>query len=180
MRRGCVCIRHTEYNLLPLCRYRRWHSFGEPIFPRYGYINVRRGHFIGGNSCRVCRSGTRGWMRFTERWRSGAGESGALQLLAARRKGLREREGEVEALAEAPEGQEGVRGEVACGHLAVRLLVAARRTVAFKPADQQVDAGAAVLADSRSTAARAGRQLAALPWTWRDGWRRRKVERNED
>lgn len=57
-----------------------------------------------------------------------------------RRRGcLREREGEVKALAEALEGQEGVRGEVAHGHLAVGLLVAARRTLAFKPADQQVD-----------------------------------------
>lgn len=82
---------------------------------------------------------------------------------------LREREGEVEALAEALEGQKGVRGKVARGHLTVGLLVAARWTLALKPADQQVDTGAAVLADSRSTATRAGRQLAALSWTQRDG-----------
>lgn len=111
----------------------------------------------------------------------GAGDPGEQRLVAAgRRRCLREREGEVKALAEALEGQEGVRGEVARGHLAVGLLVAARRALALEPADQQVDTGAAVLADSRSTAARAGRQLAALSWTQRKGWRRRKVERNED
>lgn len=81
----------------------------------------------------------------------------------------------MKALAKAFEGQEGVWGEVACCHLAVGLLVAARRTLAFKAADQQVDTGATVPADSRSTAARAGRQFAALSWTQRDGWRR-----NED
>ena len=75
---------------------------------------------------------------------------------------LREGEGEVEALAEALEGQEGVRREVARGHLAVGLLVAARRTLALEPADEQVHARAAVLADSRSAAAGARRQLAAL------------------
>lgn len=74
----------------------------------------------------------------------------------------------MEALAEALECQEGVRGEVACGHLAVGLLVAARRTLALKSADQQVDAGAAVLADSRGAAARAGRQLAAISWRRRE------------
>ena len=105
---------------------------------------------------------------------------GKLQLVAGRRRCLREREGEVKALAEAFEGQEGVRGEVSGGYLAVGLLVAAWRTLALEPADQQVDTGAAVLADSWSTATRAGRQLAVLPWTQRDGWRRRKVERNKD
>lgn len=78
---------------------------------------------------------------------------------------LREREGEVKALAEALEGEEGVRGEVARGHLAVGLLVAAWRTLALEPADQQVDAGAAVLADPRGAAAGARRQLTALTWT---------------
>lgn len=85
---------------------------------------------------------------------------------------LREREGEVKALAEALESQEGVRGEVARGHLAVGFLVAARGTLALEPPDQEVDTGAAVLADSRGAAARAGRQLAALACTQRG--------RNED
>lgn len=75
---------------------------------------------------------------------------------------LREREGEMEALAEPLESQEGVWREVAGGHLAVRLLVAARRALALEPPDQEVDAGAAVLADSRGASARAGGQLAAL------------------
>lgn len=66
---------------------------------------------------------------------------------------LRERKGEVEALAESLEGQEGVWGEIACGHLAVGLLVAARRALALEPPDQEVDAGAAVLADSWDAAA---------------------------
>lgn len=70
----------------------------------------------------------------------------------------------METLAQTLEGQEGVWGEVASGHLTVGLLVAARRTLALEAADQQVDAGAAVPADSWSAAARAGRQLAALSW----------------
>lgn len=82
-----------------------------------------------------------GWMRsesqITERrWRSSAGDPGELQLVAGRWRCLREREGEVEALAEALEGQEGVWGEVACGHLAEGLLVAARWTLALEPTDQ--------------------------------------------
>lgn len=132
----------------------------------------------------ACRGRVCGWMKsesqITERRWNSASDPGELQLAAGRRGCLREREGEVKALAEALEGQERVRGEVACGHLTVGLLVAARRTLALKPADQQVDTGAAVLADSRGTAARAGRQLAALAWTRRGGWSRRKVERNED
>lgn len=96
------------------------------------------------------------------------------QLVAGRQRRLREREGEVEALAEALEGQEGVRREVARGHLAVGLLVAAQRTLALKPADKKVHTQATVLADSWSAAARAGRQLAALSWTQRDGQRRRE------
>lgn len=109
-----------------------------------------------------------------KRW-STAGDPGELQHVAGRRRRLREREGEVKALAEALKGQEGVRREVACGHLAVGLLVAAQRTLAFKAADQQVDTGAAVLADSRSTAARAGRQLTALSWTQRGGWTEMRI-----
>lgn len=89
-------------------------------------------------------------------------------LVQGRRRCLREREGEVKALAEALEGQEGVRGEVARGHLAVGLLVAAGWTLALEAPNQQVDTGAAILADSWSTAARAGRQLAAFTWTQRE------------
>lgn len=85
-----------------------------------------------------------------------------LTQVSRRRRCLREREGEVEALAEALEGQKGVRGEVARGHLAVGLLVAARWALALEPPDQEVDAGAAVLADPRRAAAGAGRQLAAF------------------
>lgn len=98
---------------------------------------------------------------------------------AGRRGGLREREGEVKALAEALEGQEGVRGEVACGHLTVGLVVAARWTLALEAANKQVDAGAAVLADSWSTTARTGRQLAAFSWTQMVGegerWREMRI-----
>lgn len=75
---------------------------------------------------------------------------------------LREREGEMEALAEPLKSQEGVRREVTGAHLAVRLLIAARRALALKPPDQEVDAGAAVLADPRGASARAGGQLAVL------------------
>lgn len=90
---------------------------------------------------------------------------------------LREREGEMEALAEPLKSQEGVRREVAGGHLAVRLLVAARRALALKPPDQEVDAGAAVLADSRGASARAGGQLAVLTCGRRE---RERERRNED
>lgn len=106
-------------------------------------------------------------------------DAGELRLAAGRRRRLREREREVKALAEALEGQEGVRGEVARGHLTVGLLVAARWTLALKPANEQVDAGAAVLADTRSTAAGTGGQLAALSWTQMVGegerWREMRI-----
>lgn len=90
-----------------------------------------------------CSRGYSGWMSRGYSGRVGGGS-------------LREGQGEVEALAEALEGQEGVRREVARGHLAVGLLEAARRAVALEAADQQVDAGAAVLAHARRTAAGAG------------------------
>lgn len=86
---------------------------------------------------------------------------------AGRQRCLREGECEVEALAETLEGQEGMRREVASGHFAVRSLVAARRTLALESADQQVDAGASVLTDSRSTAAGARRQLTTLTFKGR-------------
>lgn len=80
---------------------------------------------------------------------------------------LREGEGEVEALPQALEGQERVWREVPRRHLAVRLLVGARRTLALEASDQQVDAGAAVPADVGGAASRPGGQLAALTWAER-------------
>lgn len=68
----------------------------------------------------------------------------------------------METLAKSLERQEGVRREVAGGHLAVRLLVAARQALALETPDQEVDAGAAVLADSRGAASGAGGELAVL------------------
>lgn len=83
---------------------------------------------------------------------------------------LREGEGEVEPLAEPLERQEGVWREVAGGHLAVRLLVAARRALALEAPDQEVNAGAAVPADARGAAPGAGGQLAVLACRQRGGW----------
>lgn len=87
----------------------------------------------------------------------------------------------MEALAEALEGQEGVWGKVACGHLTVGFLIAAWWTLALKSTHQQIHTGATILADSWSTASGTGGQLAALSWTQegRDGWRRRRRS-NED
>lgn len=83
----------------------------------------------------------------------------------------------MEALAEALKGQERVRGEVPRGHLTVGLLVASRRTLALEAANQQVHTGAPVFADPRRTAARAGRQLAALTcrWTEKRKWRGMRI-----
>ena len=75
----------------------------------------------------------------------------------------REGQREVEALAHALEGQEGLRGEVTGGHLAVGLLVAACQALAAEAAHQQVHTRAAVLTYARGTAARPGRQLTPLP-----------------
>lgn len=91
-----------------------------------------------------------------------------MQVTQAAPRCLREGEGEVETLAEPLERQEGVRREVAGGHLAVRLLVAARRALALETPDQEVNAGAAVLADPRGAASRAGGQLAVLACRQRD------------
>lgn len=52
--------------------------------------------------------------------------------------------------------------EVAGAHLAVRLLVDARRALALEAPHQEVNAGAAVLADPRDAASRAGGQLTVL------------------
>lgn len=65
----------------------------------------------------------------------------------------REGQREVEALAQASEGDEGASREAAGGHLAEGLLEVSGRAVALETADQQVDAGAPVLADTRAAAA---------------------------
>lgn len=108
---------------------------------------------------RACRGGAGGGCESLK---------GSLQVSQVGARCLREREGEMEALAEPLKSQEGVRWEVPGGHLAVRLLIAARRALALKPPNQEVDAGAAVLADSRGAAPRAGGQLAVLTCGWRD------------
>lgn len=116
----------------------------------YGYINVRGGGAQRGASLRECvfaEIGCGGG------WGVSHGDQGGEGAAQARWRRLRERKGEVEALAKALEGQEGVRREVAGGHLAVRRLVAARGTLALEATDQQVDAGAAVPADSCGAAA---------------------------
>lgn len=65
----------------------------------------------------------------------------------------REGDGEVEALSQAPEGDEGPGREAPGGHLAVGSLVLAGRTDAVEAADEQVHAGAPVLAHPVGTAA---------------------------
>lgn len=71
----------------------------------------------------------------------------------------------MEALAQAPEGDEGTGREAACGHLAEGLLEVSGWAVALEAAHQQVDTGAPVLADTWGAAARAGTHFAVLTWT---------------
>lgn len=59
----------------------------------------------------------------------------------------------MEALAQAPEGDEGASREAACGHLAVGLLEVSQRAVALEATYQQVNTGAPILADSWTAAA---------------------------
>lgn len=59
----------------------------------------------------------------------------------------------MEPLPQASEGDEGVSGEAAGGHLAVGLLELSRRTLAPEAACQLVDALAAVLTHTRHAAA---------------------------
>lgn len=68
----------------------------------------------------------------------------------------------MEALPQPLEGDEGLRGEAPGGHLAVGPLVLARGALALEAPDEQVDAGAAVLAHPRSAAAGARVHLAVL------------------
>lgn len=73
-----------------------------------------------------------------------------------------EGDGEVEALPQPLEGDEGLRGEAPGGHLAVGPLVLARGALALESPDEQVDTGSSVLAHARSTAPRACVHLAVL------------------
>lgn len=72
--------------------------------------------------------------------------------------------GEVEALSQASEGDKGLGREAPGGHLAVGPLEPAGRAHAVEAADEQVHAGAPILAHSVGTAARASVHLAVLPW----------------
>lgn len=65
----------------------------------------------------------------------------------------------MEALAEAPEGDEGLGGESTGRHLAEGLVVGPGGALTAEAAHQQVDTGAPVLAYAGDTAARARRQL---------------------
>lgn len=76
---------------------------------------------------------------------------------------LREGDGEVEALPEAAEGDEGLGREAPGGHLAVRPLELAGRAHAVEAANEQVHAGAPVLAHAVGAAARPRVHLTVLP-----------------
>lgn len=65
----------------------------------------------------------------------------------------REGDGEVEPLPQASEGDEGLSGEAAGGHLTVGLLVLPWRTLAHEATREPVDALAAVFAHTRYTPA---------------------------
>lgn len=73
-----------------------------------------------------------------------------------------EGDGEVEALPQPLEGDEGLRGEAPGGHLAVGPLELAWGALALEAPDEKVDAGSSVLAHPRSTAAGARVHLARL------------------
>lgn len=68
----------------------------------------------------------------------------------------------MEPLPEASEGDEGLSGETAGGHLAVRLLVLPRWTLAHKAAGEPVHTPATILTHTRDTAAGRGVDLAVL------------------
>lgn len=59
----------------------------------------------------------------------------------------------MKALAKALEGEEGVWGEVASGHLTVGSLVASWGTLALEATNEQVYTGSSVLADAWGAAA---------------------------
>lgn len=68
----------------------------------------------------------------------------------------------MEALPQPLEGDEGLRGEAPGGHLAVGPLVLAGGALALEAPDEQVHAGAPVLAHARGAAAGARAHLAGL------------------
>lgn len=74
----------------------------------------------------------------------------------------REGDGEVEPLPQAPEGNEGLSGEAAGGHLAVGLLVLPVGTLAHETARQPVHAPAAIFADAGHAPVRRRVQLTVL------------------
>jgi len=90
--------------------------------------------------------------------------SGAKQCRcpAEEREDSREGEGEVEALAQAPEHDEGSRREGARGHLTEGRLEAAGRALAVEAAVGAVGAGATVAADAGHAAPGAAVHLAVL------------------
>lgn len=77
--------------------------------------------------------------------------------------GSREAKGEVEALAEPTESEEGAWGEAAGAHGAEGLLIVPRGALAPESPHQQVQAGAPIPADSWGAAAPPGTQLTMLP-----------------
>lgn len=70
-----------------------------------------------------------------------------------RRKNSHEGDGEVESLPQASEGDEGLTGEAAGGHLTVGLLVLPRWTLAHEPTRRSVDTHASVSAHTWHAAA---------------------------
>lgn len=77
---------------------------------------------------------------------SGTGQAGGCRCLAEEGEDSREGEGEMEALAQAPEHDEGSRWEGACGHLAEGRLEATRRALAAEAPIGAVGAGATIAA----------------------------------
>jgi len=75
----------------------------------------------------------------------------------------------VEALPQPLEGDEGLWWEAPGGHLAVRPLIFARRTLALEAPDEQVHAGSSILTQPRSTAAGARVHLTVLSCKERRG-----------
>lgn len=83
-------------------------------------------------------------------------------------KHLHKRDGEVEPLPQAPEGDKGLSWETARGHLTVGLLVLAGWTLADEAAHQQVHTLPSVLTYAWDAAARAGIDLTVLTWVRAD------------
>lgn len=80
---------------------------------------------------------------------------------------LHEGDGEVEALPQPLEGDEGLWGEAPGGHLTVGPLIFSWWALALESPNQQIDAGASILTHTWGTAAGAGVHLAVLSWKGR-------------